>query len=149
MILDIGIVDVATCQPMPNVMIEVWSRKYTVGLIQNYLTYLRSLQPMLSGYGSTFLRGAFTSAANGVTEFQTLFLGYNSDGVNHINVMIHTFNVLPGTTSHVGQVFFTDQWTDVVAMTSPYNQNTHHRVLNTQNSNYATANSEGYNAIVE
>lgn len=63
--------------------------------------------------------------------------------------MIHTSNALPGTISHVGQVFFTDRWTDVIAMTSPYNQNKHHRVLNAQDSNYATANSEGYNAIVE
>lgn len=43
MILDIGIVDVTTCQPMPNVMVEVWSCKYAVGRIQNFLIYLRPL----------------------------------------------------------------------------------------------------------
>lgn len=26
--LDIGVIDVTTCQPLPNVMVEVWSRKY-------------------------------------------------------------------------------------------------------------------------
>jgi len=63
--------------------------------------------------------------------------------------MIRTFNSLLETILYVGQVFFTDRWTDVVAMTSPYNQNTNHRVLNAQDSNNATANSEGYNAIIE
>lgn len=150
MTLDIGIVDITTCQPMPNVMVKVWSCKYAVGRITKFSNLSStSSANALGEYGSTFLRGAFTSAANGVAEFQTLFPGYNSDGANHINLMIHTSNALPGTISHVGQVFFTDRWTDVIAMTSPYNQNTHHRVLNAQDSNYATANSGGYNAIVE
>lgn len=30
--LDIGVIDVTTCQPLPNVMVEVWSRKYTTHL---------------------------------------------------------------------------------------------------------------------
>lgn len=103
----------------------------------------------LGEYGSTFLRGAFPSTDYGIAEFQTLFPGYTSDGANHINLIIHTSNSLPGSISHIGQVFFTDRWTDVVAMTSPYNQNMNHRVLNAQDSNYAKANRQGYNAIVE
>lgn len=131
MILDIGVVDVTTCQPMSNVMVEVWSSN------------------ALGDYGSTFLRGAFPSTDYGIAEFQTLFPGYTSDGANHINLIIHTSNSLPGSISHIGQVFFTDRWTDVVAMTSPYNQNMNHRVLNAQDSNYAKANRQGYNAIVD
>ncbi|KAJ3569719.1 hypothetical protein NP233_g4861 [Leucocoprinus birnbaumii] len=129
--LDVGVVDITTCQPMPNVMVEVWSPN------------------AFGSYGSTFLRGAFTSATDGVAEFQTLFPGFTSDGANHINLMIHTSNSMSGTVSHVGQVFFTDRWTDVVSMTSPYNQNSNNRVLNAQDSKYAIANSEGYNAIVD
>ncbi|KAF5352731.1 hypothetical protein D9756_005873 [Leucocoprinus leucothites] len=131
MTLDVGVIDVTTCQPIPNVMVEVWSPN------------------ALGAYGSTFLRGAFTSASNGVAEFQTLFPGYTSDGANHVNIMVHTSNSMSGTVSHAGQVFFTDRWTDVVSMTSPYSQNVNNRVLNAQDSNYATANSEGYNAIVD
>lgn len=56
---------------------------------------------------------------------------------------------MTGTVSHVGQVFFTDRWTDVVSMTSPYNANTNARVLNANDPNYKTAGSGGYNAIVE
>jgi len=129
--LDVAVVDVTTCKPMGNVMVEVWS-------------------PNAAGaYGSSFLRGAFTSASSGVAEFQTIFPGFNSDGANHINLMVHTSSSMTGTVSHVGQVFFTDRWTDVVSMTSPYNQNTNARVLNAHDPSYATASSGGYNAIVD
>ncbi|KAF5380927.1 hypothetical protein D9615_004180, partial [Tricholomella constricta] len=40
--LDIGVLDVTTCKPLPNVMVEVWSTN------------------ALGKYGSTFLRGATT-----------------------------------------------------------------------------------------
>jgi hypothetical protein len=63
--------------------------------------------------------------------------------------MIHTSKSMSGTVSHVGQVFFTDRWTDVVGMTSPYKKNTHTRILNAQDPNYATATAGGYNALVE
>ncbi|KXN88877.1 hypothetical protein AN958_06747 [Leucoagaricus sp. SymC.cos] len=129
--LDIGVVDVTTCEPMPNVMVEVWSPN------------------ALGTYGSTFLRGAFTSATNGVAEFQTIYPGRTSNGANHINLMIHTSDSMFGTVSHVGQVFFTDRWNEVVQMTSPYNQNTNPVILNSQDLNYATANSEGYNAVMD
>ncbi|KAF9451419.1 aromatic compound dioxygenase [Macrolepiota fuliginosa MF-IS2] len=129
--LDVGVMDVTTCQSMEEVMVEVWSPN------------------ALGSYGNSFLRGAFTSATNGVAEFQTIFPGFASDSANHINLMIHTNSSMSGTVSHVGQVFFTDRWTDVVGMTAPYNGNTNTRVLNAQDSNYALANSAGYNAVVD
>jgi len=131
--LDIGVIDVTTCQPLQDVMVEVWS-------------------PNAQGnYGETFLRGAYTSASNGIAEFQTIFPGYTSDGANHINLMIHTSSAMTGSVSHVGQVFFTDRWTDVIGGGTyyGYNQNTNTRMLNAQDPNYQTANSGGYNAIVD
>ncbi|KAF8899107.1 Intradiol ring-cleavage dioxygenase [Infundibulicybe gibba] len=100
-------------------------------------------------YGSTFLRGAYTSASGGVAEFQTIFPGHTSDSANHINLMIHTSSTMTGAVSHVGQVFFTDRWTDVVGMYGVYAQNTNARMLNSQDPNYATAGRGGYNAIVD
>ncbi|KAF9442839.1 aromatic compound dioxygenase [Macrolepiota fuliginosa MF-IS2] len=129
--LDIGVIDVTSCQPMQNVMVEVWSPN------------------ALGNYGDSFLRGASTTATNGVAEFQTIFPGFTSDSANHISLMVHTGSALSGTIAHGGQVFFTDRWTDVVGMTAPYNGNTNARVLNAQDQNYALANSGGYNAIVD
>ncbi len=95
------------------------------------------------------MRGAFTSASTGIAEFQTIFPGHTSDGANHINLMVHTSSSTSGPVSHVGQVFFTDRWTDVVSMTSPYNQNANTRVMNAEDPTFIVASGGGYYAIVE
>jgi len=128
--LQVTVMDVTTCKPMPNVMVEVWSLN------------------ALGNYGS-FLRGGFATSSNGVAQFQTIFPGYASDGANHINLMIHTSSSLSGSVAHVGQVFFTDQWTNIIGMYQNYASNTHSRMLNSQDPNYKTATSSGYNPIVD
>ncbi|KAF9469775.1 Intradiol ring-cleavage dioxygenase [Collybia nuda] len=129
--LQVTVVDVTTCKPMSNVMVEVWSSN------------------ALGNYGSSFLRGGFTTSSSGVAEFQTIFPGHTSDGANHINLMIHSSSSMSGTVSHVGQVFFTDQWTNIVSMYSNYAGNTHQRILNAQDPNYKTATNTGYNPLVD
>ncbi|PFH46313.1 hypothetical protein AMATHDRAFT_7974 [Amanita thiersii Skay4041] len=131
--LQITVIDAATCQPLPNVMVEIWSSN------------------ALGNYGKTFLRGAFTSSSSGVAEFQTIFPGYNSNGANHISVMVHSSSSMSGSIVHVGQLFFTDKWTTVIT-SNPfygYNRNRHTRVLNAQDPNYKQATSNGYNAIID
>ncbi|RDB29482.1 hypothetical protein Hypma_015913 [Hypsizygus marmoreus] len=129
--LDIGVLDVTTCKPIPNVMVEIWSPN------------------AVGSYGSTFLRGAFTSTSTGIAEFQTIFPGHTSDAANHINLIVHTSSSMSGSISHVGQFFFTDRWTDVVSQYMNYAQNTNSRMLNAQDPNYRLANSAGYSAIVD
>jgi len=129
--LDVGVLDVTTCKPLPNVMVEIWSPN------------------AVGNYGSTFLRGAFASSGSGIAEFQTIFPGHTSSGANHINLMVHTSSSMSGAVSHVGQVFFTDRWTDVVGQYMNYAQNTNARVLNSQDPNFNLANSAGYSAIVD
>ncbi|KAF5374184.1 hypothetical protein D9615_008895 [Tricholomella constricta] len=129
--LDIGVLDVTTCKPLPNVMVEVWSTN------------------ALGKYGSTFLRGATTSSSTGIAEFQTIFPGHNSYSANHINLMIHTTSSMSGAISHVGQIFFTDRWTEVVGMYRNYAKNKNPRVLNKQDPNFKLAHSAGFGAIVD
>jgi len=131
LLLQITVIDVTTCKPLPNVLVEVWSPN------------------ALGSYGQTFLRGAFTSSSSGVAEFQTIFPGHTSDGANHINLMVHTTSSTSGTVAHNGQVFFTDRWTDIIGATATYSGNTNTRMLNSQDPNYQTANSGGFNAVVD
>ncbi|PFH48619.1 hypothetical protein AMATHDRAFT_5646 [Amanita thiersii Skay4041] len=58
---------------------------------------------------------------------------------------------MSGSVVHVGQLFFTDTWTNVITGNSfyGYNQNTHTRVLNAQDPNYKQATRNGYNAIID
>ncbi|KAG6849979.1 hypothetical protein H0H93_002981 [Arthromyces matolae] len=128
--LDIGILDVTTCQPLPNVMVEIWSAN------------------ALGNYGS-FLRGASPAGSNGIVEFQTIFPGYTSSGANHINVMVHTTSSLSSGLSHVGQVFFTDKWTTIIGMQPPYNNNTNTRIFDLDDPVYQAANNAGFYPVVE
>ncbi|KAJ8084544.1 hypothetical protein PM082_003317 [Marasmius tenuissimus] len=131
MTLDVGLMDVTTCQPLKNAMVEVWGPN------------------AVGQYGSTFLRGAFQATSAGIAEFQTIFPGFPSNGANHINIAVHQSGVMSSATAHNGQLFFTDRWTEVVGMTAPYNTNTNKRMLNAQDPNYAAANKGGYSAIVD
>ncbi|KAF5363145.1 hypothetical protein D9758_008369 [Tetrapyrgos nigripes] len=131
MILDIGVLDITTCQPIEGALVEVWHPN------------------QVGNYGNTFLRGAFQSGSNGIVEFNTIFPGYASDGANHINLSVHVGGTMSSGVSHNGQVFFTDPWTSVVGQSAGYNANTHKRVMNNNDPNYVAANSKGYSAIVD
>ncbi|KAK7058525.1 hypothetical protein VNI00_002161 [Paramarasmius palmivorus] len=130
LLLDIGLMDVTTCQPLPNAMVEIWS-------------------PNLVGqYGDTFLRGAFAANSGGIAEFQTKFPGFTSTGANHINIMVHPGSQ-SGSVAHVGQLFFTDRWTDIVSMYQGYAANTNTRIKNDQDTNYVAANKGGFKSLVD
>ncbi|KIK70638.1 hypothetical protein GYMLUDRAFT_89650 [Collybiopsis luxurians FD-317 M1] len=129
--MDIGVLDMATCQPLPNAMVEIWSPN------------------AVGDYSNTALRGAYPSAANGIAEIQTIFPGFDSSGANHINIAVHSGDSMNTSTSHNGQVYFTDGWTNIIGMSSPYNQNTHTRILDFDDPVYVEANSNGYTAVVD
>ncbi|KAJ7492304.1 aromatic compound dioxygenase [Mycena latifolia] len=129
--VDIGVMDTTTCKPLPNVVVEIWS-------------------PNAQGnYGTTFLRGATETASNGIAEFQTIFPGYTSDSANHLNILVHTSSSESSSTAHLGRLFFTDSWTDIIGMYTNYNQNTHARVKNANDPVFAAANKNGFNSIID
>ncbi|KAL0571373.1 hypothetical protein V5O48_010588 [Marasmius crinis-equi] len=129
--LDVGILDTTTCQPLPNVMVEVWGAN------------------PLGDFGDTFLRGSFQTNTAGIAEFQTIFPGFTSDAANHISIAVHQSDSIDSPTAHTGRVFFTDRWTDVISMSDAYKGNTHTRVLNGQDTSFADASKNGFNAIVD
>ncbi|KAF8168998.1 Intradiol ring-cleavage dioxygenase [Mycena galopus ATCC 62051] len=129
--VDIGVMNTATCEPLPNVMVELWGPN------------------AVGEYGNNFLRGAIETASNGIAEFQTIFPGYTTGAANHLNILVHTTSAESSTTAHVGQLFFTDQWTNVIGMYTNYNENTNSRMLNAADPSYVAANKNGFNSIVD
>ncbi|KAF5352730.1 hypothetical protein D9756_005872 [Leucocoprinus leucothites] len=123
-VLDVGLMDITTCKPLANTMVEVWSRQY-----------------------GNFLRGATSSNSGGIAEFQMIYPGWSS-GANHVNIAVHTSSSMSSSTTHVGKLYFTDQWTNLIGGTSPYTQNTHSRVMNNADSDYKNAMSKGYSPVV-
>ncbi|KAF8921905.1 hypothetical protein CPB85DRAFT_1265058 [Mucidula mucida] len=116
--LDIGIMDTSTCQPLSGALVELWS-------------CMCRYQSTAAAYGS-FLRGATTTASNGIAD-----------------IAVHATSSMSSPVIHTGQLFFTDRWTDVVSMTADYQGNTNQRIVNSQDPSFATANGGGYSAIVK
>ncbi|KAK7001678.1 extracellular dioxygenase [Favolaschia claudopus] len=129
--VDIGVLDTTTCKPLSGVMVELWGPN------------------AVGQYGSTFLRGATLTASNGIAEFKTIYPGYTSDAANHLNVLVHPTSAESGGVAHVGQLFFTDPWTDIIGKYTNYNKNTNSRKKNAQDPNFAAANKNGFNSIID
>ncbi|KAJ7983256.1 aromatic compound dioxygenase [Mycena polygramma] len=129
--VDIGVMDTTTCKPLPNVMVELWGPN------------------AVGEYGTTFLRGATLTASNGIAEFQTIYPGYTTGAANHLNVLVHPTSSESSGTAHVGQLFFTDPWTNIIGQYTNYNKNTNSRMMNAQDPNFATANKGGFNSIID
>ncbi|KAF7354581.1 Extracellular dioxygenase [Mycena sanguinolenta] len=129
--VDIGVMNTATCQPLPNVMVELWGPN------------------AVGEYGSTFLRGATLTASNGIAEFQTIFPGFTTGAANHLNILVHPTPSESSAVAHVGQLFFTDQWTNIIGMYTNYKQNTNSRMLNAADPSFVAANKNGFNSIVD
>ncbi|KAL1741151.1 Intradiol ring-cleavage dioxygenase [Schizophyllum fasciatum] len=144
--LDIGVIDVETCRPLPNVLVDIWHANAT----GHYAGHpwpradLINEQPQVGGKRAglltafprtnseeTWLRGASVTNANGVAKFTTIFPGYYTGRAVHVHTKVFTdWSVLPngtfvaGRLAHTGQFFFEDDITGEVAdKMHPYTQN--------------------------
>lgn len=163
LILDTQVIDMATCDAVPDVMIEIW-RMFSPAFL--YYCHLINANNSIdcnstgvysgivaNGNGdssdaaninATFLRGLQPTDSLGVAQFTTLFPGHYTSRANHIHVLAH-FN---GTTyangtygggyvSHVGQLFFDQDLISQVEATSPYSTNTQTLTTNAEDTIFA------------
>lgn len=128
LLLDIGVIDVETCQPLPNVLVDIWQTNAT-GFYGGYpvrAPHLIDEKPQVGGrraglltafprttYDETFLRGAWPTNEHGVAQFTTIFPGYYTGRATHIHAKVYMdwTTHLNGSYSssslvHVGQFFF-------------------------------------------
>jgi protocatechuate 3,4-dioxygenase beta subunit len=140
LILDTQVVDMATCDPVPDAVIEIWHCNST-GVYSGVVASGNGDSSDASNINATFLRGLQPTDAEGVAQFTTLFPGHYTGRATHIHVLAH-FN---GTTyangtygggyvSHVGQVFFDQDLITQVEATSPYSTNTQDLTTNADDS---------------
>ena len=143
--LDIGVIDVNTCEPLPNVLIDLWHCNAT----GSYSSYTgrdpnTPFEQLLSEIGiddpsnysdfrflhtddTTFLRGMWPTDANGATSFSSIFPGFYIERSIHIHVQVHTnWSVIAnGTISHsrvveTGQIFFDEALEAEIMALEPY-----------------------------
>lgn len=88
---NIGVIDVETCEPVPNVLVDIWQANAT-GHYSGHpepAEHLKDEEPAKTGkrrgllspfpktkYVETFGRGAWPTDRNGVASFTTIFPGY-------------------------------------------------------------------------
>jgi len=135
LLMDIGVMDLSTCQPMTNALVEVWGAN------------------AMGQYG-TFLRGANPTNEAGIAEMNTIFPGVTSGNAAHIGVRVHPnwtggTSVKSNTAAYIGRLYFTDQWSVVIGGASPYSQNTIPKTPNVQDPVWSQASGGGYSPIID
>ncbi|KAG5717640.1 hypothetical protein E4T56_gene8581, partial [Termitomyces sp. T112] len=138
LLLDIGVIDVETCQPLPNVLVDIWQANAT-GHYAGHpdpAPHLVDEQPQVGGkragllsafprtkFEETFLRGAWPTDRNGVAQFTSYYTGR----ATHIHAKVFpTWSPLPNGTftsthlAHVGQFFFDDDINMRIDNVHPY-----------------------------
>jgi len=144
-LMDIGIIDVETCEPYEGVLIDAWHANAT-GYYAGHPSpapHLVGEEPqrggprsgLLSAYprtndDETWLRGAWPSDKNGVVQFTSIFPGFYTGRATHIHIRAHTewttnanntFNTK--NMIYTGQVFVPDDVNIEIDKVYPYNTN--------------------------
>ncbi|KFY21537.1 hypothetical protein V493_07330 [Pseudogymnoascus sp. VKM F-4281 (FW-2241)] len=143
MIIDLQVIDMATCEPVVNSMIDFWHCNST-GVYSGVVASGNGDSTDTSNLNATFLRGLQPTQYDGVAQFTTLFPGHYTGRAPHIHVLAH-FNgsILSnstyggGTASHVGQIFFDQDLISQVDTVAPYSENTQPLTTNAEDSIFA------------
>ncbi|KAK0475789.1 dioxygenase [Armillaria novae-zelandiae] len=141
LIMDIGVIDINTCEPMQNVLVDLWHCNAT-GSYSSF-TKLSPNTPFeelleelnytivddnfdLHTDDTTFLRGMWPTDANGVMEMKTIVPGFYVQRTVHIHVQVHQDWVLQSngtvktdTTANTGQIFLSDDLSEYLMSTEP------------------------------
>ena len=139
--LDYQVIDVDTCEPVPDVYVEIWHCNST-GVYSGVVANGNGDSDDDSNINNTFLRGIQPTDSDGVAQFNSLFPGHYTGRATHIHVMVHTNATLLANhtlgnevyASHVGQSFFDQDLITEVEKNEPYASNTQELTTNDEDS---------------
>ncbi|KAF2843050.1 aromatic compound dioxygenase [Patellaria atrata CBS 101060] len=154
--LDINVIDVSTCKPIPNIYVELWGCNstgvYTGVVAKTNGVGLAAPQEI----NNSALRGLQATSANGTASFITVVPGHYTGRPNHLHTIIHhgatklpNNTIQGGTISHVGQFYFDQNLLSSVEKTAPYNTNTQALTLNSQDQLFKQGQGGGDNPVVQ
>ncbi|KAF8331460.1 Intradiol ring-cleavage dioxygenase [Cantharellus anzutake] len=175
--LDIGVIDITSCKPLPNAFVEIWHANAT-GFYSGFTaestggsgnTGAPPSNSTGSGGGNpantamsdelSFLRGGWPTNKNGVVEMSTVYPGFYTGRTTHIHTAVQTnwtkaangtIESTEGNLLHIGQVFFDESLNDKVFASIPYvNTTQSHTTYNADDSILAEENTGGYNAFAD
>ncbi|KAF9641134.1 putative protocatechuate -dioxygenase beta subunit protein [Lasiodiplodia theobromae] len=170
--LDVGVLDMATCEPLENALVSFWHCNATgsyssfTGLSPNtpFKQLLEQLgvnnfsigETDLHTDNTTFLRGMWPTDANGMLEMKTIFPGFYVERAVHIHTQVYTDWVLHdnGTVSSgnivsTGQLYFPEDTNEKIMALEPYSTHTEiERTTNDVDTIIAQGYEGGYNPVV-
>ncbi|KAK6220646.1 Kelch-like protein 10 [Pestalotiopsis sp. IQ-011] len=172
--LDIGVLDVNTCEPLPNVLLDFWNCNATgsyssfTGLSPNtpFLDLLTELNITESDFvigetdlhtdDTTWLRGQWPTDAQGMMEMKTTFPGFYVQRAVHIHIQAYTDWALSenGTvsTGHIastGQLYFDESVLEQILALEPYASHTEiNRTTNAEDTLIPLGEANGYSPMV-
>ncbi|KAM0327514.1 hypothetical protein ACHAQA_005804 [Verticillium albo-atrum] len=156
-ILDYQIIDVETCEPVPDVYLEMWHCNST-GVYSGIVASGNGDSSDESNLDATWLRGIQKTDSDGVAQFETVFPGHYTSRATHIHLMAHTNATLLANqtigndnyASHVGQTFFDQDLITEVEKTAPYSTNTQELTTNADDGIFSEeAGTDGVDPVME
>ncbi|EKD12207.1 uncharacterized protein L3040_000325 [Drepanopeziza brunnea f. sp. 'multigermtubi'] len=149
LILDVQVIDVATCEPLPSIMLDLWYAN-TTGVYSGIVAGGNGDISDLSNINTTHSRGLQLTDSDGVAQFTTFYPGHYTGRTNHIHVATHVNGTafangtfLGTTVSHVGQIFMDQSLTTQVEATEFYAPNTQQLTTNANDSIFNQAAAVG------
>ncbi|GLA22388.1 hypothetical protein AnigIFM63604_004223 [Aspergillus niger] len=170
--LDVGVLDMATCEPLPNALLDFWHCNATgsyssfTGLSPNtpFETLLSELNITDYDMGvtdlhtddTTWLRGMWPTNEEGVMEMKTIFPGFYVERAIHIHAQVHTNwavrengTIIASNTVSTGQLYFEEELEQKIMSMEPYVSHTQiNRTTNAEDSVYPEDLEGGYNPVV-
>ncbi|KAF5673431.1 extracellular dioxygenase [Fusarium heterosporum] len=156
-ILDYQVIDVETCDPVPDLYLEIWHCNST-GVYSGVSANGNGDTSDETNIDNTWLRGIQKTNSDGVAQFESLFPGHYTGRATHIHVMAHANATLLANqtlgqdnyASHVGQAFFDQDLITEVEKLEPYTANTQELTLNKDDGILEDeANAEGVDPFME
>ncbi|KAK7428888.1 hypothetical protein QQZ08_004658 [Neonectria magnoliae] len=173
LILDVGVIDMASCEPLPNALVAFWHCNATGSyasftgrdpntpfgelLEQLNITDFEIGKTDLHTDDTTWLRGMWPTNDEGILEMKTIFPGFYVERTVHIHTQVfmdwvlHTNGtVKTGDTNSIGQLYFNEDVSEQLMAMEPYVGHTEiNRTTNNVDTIYAQGFENGYNPVVD
>ncbi|GME45632.1 Protocatechuate -dioxygenase beta subunit protein [Neofusicoccum parvum] len=170
--LDIGLIDMATCEPLPNALVSFWHCNATgsyssfTGLSPNTgfpdllnelnITNFTIGETDLHTDATTWLRGMWPSNDQGMLEMKTVFPGFYVERAIHIHAQVYTDwklhsngTVSSGNIVSTGQLYFAEDLEQQIMALEPYASHTEiNRTTNAADSVFDQDTEGGYNPVI-
>ncbi|SPO06117.1 related to protocatechuate 3,4-dioxygenase beta subunit [Cephalotrichum gorgonifer] len=151
----VQVVDVNTCEPVPDAWVDLWSCNST-GVYGGVQDYPGNGDPNVPAIiNSTALRGVQPTDKDGIALFDTLVPGHYAGRATHMHAMVHhdvtqqeNGTITGGHVSHIGQMYFDQSLLQVVEQTPTYAINTQNWVQNANDALFTMGTSGGDDPIV-